>query len=121
MSIPGVRPTFTITVDHLKLLAHANVQWENSEYGAPAIDCKKPYGNSNVEDDIGEILGWQAGDNDGERCWSRAQHERAAELHRQTETVLQIVLATQSFRVGTYRQRDRYKSRGWEFVGEQPA
>src|SRR6266568_5645220 len=40
---------FTVTEDHLKLLRHAYLYWEYGEgYGAPAIDPKRPYGNSDV-------------------------------------------------------------------------
>ena len=29
---------FTLTEEHLKLLRHANVRWDDCEFGAPAID-----------------------------------------------------------------------------------
>ena len=45
---------FTVTEEHLKLLRRAYVDWEDCEFGAPAIDCKRPYGNSDVIADIGE-------------------------------------------------------------------
>ena len=35
------------------------VQWRDCEYGAPEINPKRPYGNSSVELDICEILGWK--------------------------------------------------------------
>ena len=48
---------FTITEDHLKLLRRVYVAWDFGEGdGAPAINSKKPYGNSYVERDIAEIL-----------------------------------------------------------------
>jgi len=47
----------TVTSDHLKLLGRTNWIWEYAEYGAAAIDPKRPFGNSNVERDIMEILG----------------------------------------------------------------
>ena len=47
---------FTVTDEHLKLLRGAYVGWDDCEFGAPAIDCKRPYGNSDVIADIAEIL-----------------------------------------------------------------
>lgn len=48
----------TITPDHLALLARMNFDWDDEcEWGAVASDCKRPFGNSNVEGDVSEILG----------------------------------------------------------------
>lgn len=47
--------TFEIKNEHLELLKRAFVSWDSCEYGAPAINCKRPYGNSYVEGDIGWI------------------------------------------------------------------
>ena len=56
---------FTVTEDHLELLRHVHLYWDYGEgYGAPAIDPKRPYGNSDVERDIAEIL--EAPDSDWE-------------------------------------------------------
>jgi len=63
-SISRVRE-FTVTEGHLRLLRHAWVDWDQGEgYGAPGINPKKPYGNSDVERDIAEIL--EAPDSDWE-------------------------------------------------------
>ena len=40
----------TLNPDALKLLARAYWRYEDFEYGAPAIECKRPYGNSSVEE-----------------------------------------------------------------------
>lgn len=79
-----------------------------SETGAPEIDPKRPYGNSDVELDVLEILGftpavpdggWKAGD---EVEYSEGQRKTADTIHRQMETALQIVLSTLSFVPGSY-------------------
>src|SRR5215471_7021054 len=63
-SISRVRE-FTVTEGHLRLLRHVWVDWDQGEgYGAPGISPKKPYGNSDVERDIAEIL--EAPDSDWE-------------------------------------------------------
>ena len=88
---------FEVTEEHLKLLKHSHVMWRASEYGAPMIDPKRPYGNTSVESDIAEILGWDKEDS-----------QRAEKLHRELETVLQIVLVTQTFEPGLYNIRNEY-------------
>lgn len=46
---------FTVKPDHLKLLKKMCVGWRDCEFGAPEIDPKRPYGNSGVYGDIGQI------------------------------------------------------------------
>jgi len=85
---------FVVQAEHIKLVKRFNVWWEDCEFGAPAIDCKRPYGNSDVTNDIAEILGWeQFEDEDGEMHLSREQGELARRLHKEMETVLQILCA----------------------------
>ena len=48
--------------DHLNALADAffdNLQRDNCEYGAWGVDSKRPFGNSAVEPDIAEIIGFE--------------------------------------------------------------
>ena len=71
--------------------------WWGAEYGAAAIDPKRPYGNSSVESDIAEILGW--GEED---------EERAENINREMKTVLQIILVTQKFEPGLYHLENPY-------------
>lgn len=90
-----------ITEEHMKLLQRAYVDWEDCEYGAPAIDCKRPYGNSDVEGDICEILGWGPGFDEN---LNSDIEDRCEEIHRQTQYALQIILRARSFDVlGSYR------------------
>jgi hypothetical protein len=82
--------TFTITEDHMKLLHSMYVDWDHTEFGAPAIDCKRPYGNSDVVADIAEILGhdapdWESDDYD-------EQFDKYRRLHEEMQTVLQILV-----------------------------
>lgn len=108
---------FTVTEDHLKLLRRAYVGWDDCEFGAPAIDCKRPYGNSDVLGDIAEILGTtdeECRDEGGEIL---PDAEAAfTRLHGETATVLQIALATGEFRAGRYA-RDKY-SADWQLAGD---
>ena len=52
---------FTLKPEHLTLLERASWQWENCEFGAPAIDPKRPFGFSvGIENEIIELAGWKA-------------------------------------------------------------
>lgn len=114
---PRLATEFTVTEEHLKLLRRAYVGWDDCEFGAPAIDCKRPYGNSDVLDDIAEILGvaeGEARDEDGEILPDAAA--AFTRLHGETATVLQIALATGEFRAGRYVS-DKY-SANWRLASE---
>lgn len=47
---------FEVTEAHLKLLRAMEVDWNGAEFGAPTINPKRPYGNSDVFTDMFEIL-----------------------------------------------------------------
>ncbi len=107
---------FELTEDHLKLLQKMEVRWNDECYnGAPAIDIKRPYGNSDVYNDIAEILGWEIAETKyGEKELSNAQETKASVLHRETERALQIVLSTRSFVAGTYIKQS--VTDGWKLI-----
>jgi hypothetical protein len=85
--------TFTITPEHIKLLKNASVRWDDCEFGAPAIDCKRPYGNSSVILDMVEILGYSPGS---------YPEEHLRRIHKETEQALQIFLQTGEMKTGRY-------------------
>jgi hypothetical protein len=111
---------FTLTEDHIKLLSAMYVSWEyGGDYsmGVPIIDPKRPYGNTNVEMDIAEELEWELFEtSDGETVLSKEQGELARKLHTETETALQIVLATRSFEPGIYEKAETYDVHSWRRV-----
>lgn len=104
---------FTVTDEHIKLLRAANVGWEDCEFGAPSIDCKRPYGNSDVHADIAEILSITpiVSDDRGAK-FSNEQTDRMDVLHKETKTALQIFLATGEMKAGRY-VADNY-DRNWQ-------
>lgn len=105
--------TFEVKKEHLALLKRAYVDWYDCEYGAPAINCKRPYGNSGVNYDIAHILGWEYDEDDG---LTEEQSTKARTLHEETKTALQIALATQKFETGTYLNYEKYNDTKWRKV-----
>jgi len=107
---------FELKKEHLILLKHACITWEDCETGAPAIDCKRPYGNGSVSRDIIKILGWDALEcpNCGEFI-DEGIHEKAMALHYETKTALQLLLLGYT-EPGTYEHYD-YGSRAWRLIG----
>lgn len=94
---------FTVTEEHLKLLKAMYVGWNDCEFGAPEIDPKRPYGNSDVINDMTEILGIDPVENDwDEKVYPKGTDARCQKLHKETQKVLQIVLATGLFKPGQY-------------------
>ena len=102
MSKPEV---FHVTDHHLKLLKRMYVGWDDTEFGAPSIDPKRPYGNSDVINDICEILKL-------ERTYSNEKY--ADDIHREMETALQILVCNLSIEVGTYEHPNWHD---WKKVG----
>ncbi len=105
---------FTITEEHMKLLERMYIGWEDCEFGAPAVDCKRPYGNSYVYGDIAEILGIKPeGEEEGE--FTDDQKAEMAGLHAEMQTVLQILVqnATTGIKVGDTFTREASWSSDW--------
>lgn len=88
---------FTLTENHIKLLRRCWVEWDDCETGAPAINPKRPYGNSYVAGDIHQTLTGRRSDD-----LSEDQEDQYLLLHRETETALQVILSTGSFTPGDY-------------------
>ncbi|HEV2927833.1 MAG TPA: hypothetical protein VGW74_04005 [Propionibacteriaceae bacterium] len=109
---------FDVTSDHLTLLKHAYVRWSEVEFGAPEIDGKRPYGNSNVLHDIAELIEPEFGKDDlvNWDTWIDRNEERLTRLHVETALALQIVLLTGEFRPGTYRKANQYADRSWHRI-----
>ena len=115
---------FTVTEDHLKLLQHVYLYWDYGEgYGAPAINPKKPYGNSDVERDVAEILDapnsdWEGDEDDEYLDLTPEAREHFARLHVETMIVLHIVLAARDIRPGRYIRDD---AMGWLRTADEGA
>ncbi len=115
---------FTVKKEHLLLLKKTWVSWDDCEFGAPEIDPKRPYGNSDVYQDMLEILGlkelkegiyeftlnnkkWLLKGEDKYNIYLEGKDEESLlkelnKLHKELETTLQIVLSAQKFKPGRY-------------------
>ena len=107
---------FELTEQHIKLLRHMYVGWQDCETGAPEINPKRPYGNRTVAEDIADILGIEV---DG-GAMPEAMRTRLMKLHEETEHALQIVLVTGEFEPGIF-MRDEIGRRGWKRITEAEA
>lgn len=120
---------FNLKPEHLKLLRRFSVDWDNAEFGAPCIDTKRPYGNSDVYQDMIEILGlkelkegvyeftldnetWILKGEDKYNLYLDGKDEerlcdKLRALHEETTEALEICLSSLSFDEGIY-ERDDY-------------
>lgn len=98
--------TFEITEVHLKLLRQANVDWDDMEFGAPSIDPRRPYGNSDVPRDIAEILNPEMREWDEDRIedYTEEHFDRLTALHVETAIALEICLRRAEFKAGRYQK-----------------
>lgn len=89
---------FNLREEHIALLCsgRTGVQWQDDETGAPEIDPKRPYGNSDVAGDVCEILMWPETPNN---------LKSAMDLHRETAKALAVILSTKSFEPGEYERK----------------
>ncbi len=104
---------FELTETHLKLIKRMTIHYNDScEFGAPEVDPKRPYGNSSVYYDIGEILGITPTEGDPEDLeFSCEQEDEMLKLHTETAQALQVIIASGSFDVGLY-EAEQYR-RNW--------
>lgn len=102
--------SFTLTEDHIKLLQRAYIYFDDCAYdGAPAVNIKRPYGNSDVAGDVHEIL---TGNSEYEEL-SDEQHDAYLAIHKETAIALQIILVTGQFKPGKYVRTCQYNDRSW--------
>lgn len=107
--------TFELTEDHIKLINRMYVDFCDEGYdGAPAVNLKRPYGNSYVIGDLYEIVHDKEAPDDPYGEISEEEQERLMELHRETAIALQIVLSTLKFEPGLYYRPGKYERQKWK-------
>lgn len=104
---------FTITEDHLKLLPHLNIHFDQWAYeGAPGVDQKRPYGNSDVYGDIYEILNGAGSHYDpetGEDLISEEMYDQYKKLHEEMGIVLLICAQNNGVELGEYKAANYFR------------
>jgi hypothetical protein len=97
--------TFTVTEDHIKLLPHLWFGYDAyTEFGAPEVDPKRPYGNSDVYGDIAELLEIQGNEDSwGDIEFTTEQRSYMLRVHRDMETVLNIMVRNNGVEPGVYK------------------
>ena len=107
---------FELIEDHLKLIRRMNIRYNDGcEFGAPEIDPKRPYGNSYVYGDIGEILDIKPTEGDpDDLSFSEEKKAYMLNLHKETAKALQVILSSGSFEQGLY-ESEKYIDE-WEKV-----
>lgn len=110
---------FELNTQHLKLLSEMHVYFNDCDYdGAPAVDGKRPYGNSgDVCYEVYRVLNdedWDWGEYDDNEM-PEELHDELYKLHKETATALQICLVMQEFKTGVFK-KTFYGSLSWERV-----
>ena len=91
---------FKLTEAHIKLLQRANISNSGMEWGSPAIDGKRPFGNGDLHRDIANILGLPY-DEDNESL-----RDYLMSVYKELGVALEIVLHNQTFTPGLYEEVD---------------
>lgn len=107
---------FEIADTHLALLRRACITWRGPEFGAPAIDPKRPYGTSSVVHSIAEIVepGFADWDYDVQEAYLDQEHYALTLTHIETGVALQIILQFGEFGTGRFRRPHAFSD--WEKV-----
>ncbi len=98
---------FVVADYHIKMLQQLNVSWEDAGYdGAPTIDLKRPYGNSDVMGDIHEIITGKEPYDEYEDGLPDELIVKYQTIHREMEIVLEILVHTLSITPGKYSRKE---------------
>lgn len=107
--------TFELKEEHIKLIERMYWEYSDCETGGPAVNGKRPYGNSYVPPDVAEILGVELSEDDDEKY--EEQVKELMQYHYDSHIAIEIILQTKSFKTGTYKNvADPYHKTKWKFV-----
>lgn len=115
------RSKFTLTEDHLKLLSHVNIEWDDTCYdGAAGMDLKRPYHTKyDLAINICFLVGWITYDQLLKQKATKRLQQKAMALHRDMQYVLQIVLIGRTFELGKYELVGSMNHCHWTKVKEK--
>ncbi len=108
---------FELTAEHVKLLRHANVCFDpNCEWGSVGLNCKRPFGDSDLITSMAKILEVTPVETDDEEVhWPKNTSSRMKKLYEEElPTALSVILSSGSFEPGIY-ETERYTTK-WRRV-----
>jgi len=106
---------FELRQEHLDLLKETWIDWDDCEFGAPCIDPKRPYGNSDVYTDVAQIIKMSKANFDEDDGWSESAKDYMLDLHNQILIAVQILLHCHPAKLGRYKRIDYQE---WEYLGD---
>lgn len=101
-------PVFFLTEEHVKLMQGLHFYYENGyKYGAPAVDAKRPFGNSGrhqIVMDMAKILGISMDKvyDDEKEELIESESVRIEKIYRELPRAIECVLRTLSFDPGVF-------------------
>lgn len=105
-----------VTENHLKLLKNLYVGWDDTEFGAPCIDPKRPFGNSNVLSDMAKILGFELADYEKQPELYDKQCTSLLKSYHELQDCLQILISNLKIELGKYIKENEYDAKSWKSV-----
>ena len=109
----GEQEYYRLTEEQVLLIRELHVDWmpgsEIGYDGAPCVNSKRPFGNSNVGGDVHEIVDprtcdeiWNEYDEEDEDAFYEKQLETYNRYYKTLGKALQVVLSSGSFEPGMY-------------------
>lgn len=107
-----------VTENHLKLLKKLYVGWDDTEFGAPCIDPKRPFGNSNVFSDMAQILGFELADYEKQPELYDKQCTSLLKGYHELQDCLQILCTNLKLETGKYALENKYDVKSWRKIND---
>lgn len=110
-------PSFELKPEHIKIMTDLNfrisILIDSKDRYRPAIDVKRPFGNSGPTTNVCEIMGWHCDEESGE--YAAEDIEKAEMLIIELPVALQIVMQNHTFEPGEYEVGE-YSSAYFNYV-----
>lgn len=94
-------PSFKLKPEHIKIMTDLNfrisILIDSKDRYRPAIDVKRPFGNSGPTTNVCEIMGWHCDEESGE--YAAEDIEKAEMLIIELPVALQIVMQNHTFEI----------------------
>lgn len=109
--------SFKLKPEHIKIMTDLNfrisILIDSKDRYRPAIDVKRPFGNSGPTTNVCEIMGWHCDEESGE--YAAEDIEKAEMLIIELPVALQIVMQNHTFEPGEYEVGE-YSSAYFNYV-----